>query len=55
MIVRCGSCEYIYDDAVLSTVCPHTRSANGQGILCREHDLFNCTMPHREEKPRDPS
>lgn len=49
MIRRCEACYWTYDDAEFTTVCPHTRSVTGRGILCRYHDLFNC--PHHGGKP----
>lgn len=46
MIRRCEACYWTYDDAEFSTTCPHTKSITGRGVLCRYHDLFNCTLPH---------
>jgi len=48
MIRRCDKCFVTYDDAQLSTICPHTTAAGGCGVLCKVHDLFNCTMAHDE-------
>ncbi len=39
MIVRCGECGRVYDDAEFLTICPHELHVSG-GSLCRRHDLF---------------
>ena len=52
MVVLCGTCQQYYDDAECGTICPHESFSypavriTGAVEYCREHDLFNCHLPH---------
>jgi hypothetical protein len=46
MLVRCEECGRRFDDEYRWTMCPHDPLDAG---YCKEHDLFNCTLPHKKE------
>ena len=52
MTTRCPTCDRVYDDAQLSTTCPHDIGVAG-GRLCRKHDLFDCHCQRASASPRD--
>ena len=46
MIQNCKECGRNFNDVDYLTTCPH----NGVAGNCREHDLFNCKLPHRDQE-----
>lgn len=42
-----GACYRTYDDETRWTICPHNSlSVSSDAPLCKEHDLYNCPLPH---------
>lgn len=44
MLVRCPSCNKLYDDESRWTICPHGPLWAAHDAYCPEHDLVNCQV-----------
>jgi len=55
MIVRCGTCFRVFDDAVLTTLCPHPPIGVTSEDYCRKHDLIRQYHSKLFEKLRCPA